>query len=165
MPILLPLLLLMSAIDPDPIVPHARVRGVSPLETRMIHDLLESSETARGLVAHIEHTDLIVYVQLTPEQLPGRAATRLVVAGPQNRYLRIVMGASTHPRDRGALLAHELQHALEIGRAPQVRDDRTLRELYREIGEDRHARNDFETTAARNVGAQVQREIGRVPLP
>jgi hypothetical protein len=161
MRILLSVLLMVSAPDPDPIVPHPRVRGFSHSETRLIRHLLDNSETGRRLVAEIEQTDLIVYVQLTPDQLPGRAATRLAVAGPQNRYLRIVMGAGTHPRDRGALLAHELQHAVEIGRARQVRDDRTLRDLYREIGEDRRALDDFETTAARNVGAQVLREMGR----
>ncbi len=159
MPIVLSALMLMSALDPDPVSRDPRVRGVSVHETRLIAELLACSETARALVAEIEASDLIVYVQFTPEQPAGRGATRLAVASPIYRYLRIVLGARTHPKDRPPLLAHELQHAVEIGRARDVRDDDGLRRLYGEIGEDPHARTGFETAAAREVAARVHREI------
>ena len=169
MPIVLSALMLMSGLDPDPLARDPRVRGVSIHETRLIAELLACSETARALVAAIEASDLIVYVQFTPEQPAGRGATRLAVASPVYRYLRIVLGARTHPKDRPSLLAHELQHAVEIARAPEVRDDEGLRRLYGEIGEDPHARTGFETTAARDVAARVQREMGnpksQVPNP
>ena len=161
MRIVLSVLTLMSMLDPEPVTRDPRVRGVSVHESRLIAELLSCSATANALVAEIEASDLIVYVQLTPDQPPGRAATRLATATPGHRYVRIVLGAQTHPKDRAALLAHELQHAVEIGRAPDVRDDSGLRRLYGAIGEDPHARTGFETAAAREVAARVQREMGR----
>ena len=136
-----------------------RLRGASPGESRMIENTLQRSPTARALADRIEASDLIVYVQLTIDLPAGRAATRLVAATDSYRYLRVVIGAMTHPADRGALLAHELQHALEIGSAREVRDVSTLRRLYERIGEDRHARFAFETAAARDVAQRVQREM------
>jgi hypothetical protein len=98
-------------------------------------------------------------VQLTIDLPAGRAATRLVAATDSARYLRVVIGAMTHPADRGALLAHELQHALEIGSAREVRDVSTQRRLNERIGEDRPARFAFETAAARDEAQRVQREM------
>jgi hypothetical protein len=155
----LPLAILVAAAVPCAAAPGARVRGASPTETRLIQDLLARSDTARALAAEIDATDLIVYVQLTGDQAAGRGATRLVTAGPLYRYLRIVVGAMTHPKDRGPLLAHELQHAVEIGRAPEVRDEEGLRQLYWRIGEDSRAQFAFETSAAREIGVRVLREM------
>jgi hypothetical protein len=143
--------------------PVPRLRGGSTAETRLIETTVSRSPTARALAEWIEGSDLIVYVQLTPDLPAGRAATRLVTATPESRYLRIVMGAMTHPADRAALLAHELQHAVEIGRDGNVRTDEALRRLYEHIGEDRSARYAFETEAAREVAARVQREISDPP--
>ena len=147
----------------DPRDPHPQIRGTSRNETRLIQEVLARSTTARGLAAEIEGTDLIVYVQYSAEQPVGRAVTRLAAATPEHRYLRVIMGPTTHATERGALLAHELQHAVEIGRDPGVRDENGMRRLFAEIGEDRHARFAFETTAAREIGARVLRELGLSP--
>jgi hypothetical protein len=157
--IALTLLVLMLTIVPCFADPPSRVRGISPKETGLIMELLARSETARALVSEIESTDLIVYVQYSAELPTGRAVTRLVTAAPEPRYLRVILGGMTHPADRGALLAHELQHAVEIGRVPDVRDDDGMRRLFAEIGEDRNARFAFETAAAREIGARVLREL------
>ena len=155
----LSLLLMLVSAMPAAGNPAPRVRGSSAHETRLITATLERSPTARLLADAIGSTDLVIYVQLSPDLPPGRAATRFVAATPAGRYLRIVLGIRTHPAERGPLLAHELQHALEIGRAPEVRDDEGVRKLYARIGEDRSARFSFETAAAREIGARVQREI------
>lgn len=143
--------------------PVPRLRGGSAAETRLIETTISRSPTARALAERIEASDLIVYVQLTPDLQAGRAATRLVTATPESRYLRIVIGAMTHPADRPALLAHELQHAVEIGQAGSVRTNEGLRRLYERIGEDRGSRYAFETEAAREVASRVQREISGPP--
>jgi hypothetical protein len=144
-------------------IPH--LRGVSPTDAALIRELLDGSPTARALANELDSTDLIVYVQLTASEPAGRAATRLVTATSTYRFLRLVIGATTHPRDRAVLLGHELQHAVEIGRAPDVRDIAGLRRLYRRIGEDRHARFAFETSAAREMGFRVRRELQDGPKP
>jgi hypothetical protein len=157
--IALSLLVLLAATAPSFADPLPRLRGTSPKEASLIRELLERSSTARALANEIEATDLIVYVQLTATEGAGRAATRLVTATNSARFLRVVMGAMTHPHDRAALLAHELQHVIEIGHAPEVRDIEGLRALYRRIGEDRAARFSFETAEARAVGWRVRREL------
>jgi hypothetical protein len=141
----------------------SRLRGTSKKETQLIENTISRSATARALADWIEASDLIVYVQLSPDVAGGRAATRLVTSTSESRYLRIVIGAMTHPADRSALLAHELQHAVEIGRAGEVRTDDGVRRLYERIGEDRNARSAFETSAAREVAARVQREVSTPP--
>ena len=160
---LLPLLLLLVVATPSAADPMPRLRGVSPAETRIIHDLLSRSSTARALADRIGSTDLIVYVELRADLTSIRASTRFVSATDGGRFLRVVLGAMSTPLERAMLLGHELQHVLEIGLDPGVRDDRGLRRLYARIGEDRNARFAFETTAARDVGERVRRELGSSP--
>ena len=159
MRITLSLLVAIAAAVPCAADPSPQIRGTSITETRIIQDLLRRSVTARTLAAEIESSDLIVYVQLSGDQPQGRAATRFAAASGPYRYVRVVIGSRTHPSDRAALLAHELQHALEIARAQEVRDENGLRRLYARIGEDPHAQFAFETTAAREVGSRVLREL------
>ena len=137
----------------------SRLRGTTPAESAIIAELLARSAVGRALAAEIEASDVIVYVELTVSVAAGRAATRLVATTGAGRYLRVVLGMRTHPADRAALLAHELQHVVEIARARDVRDDTGLRRLYAKIGEDRRALYAFETTEARRVAAEVRREM------
>lgn len=165
MRIALPLALLLAITSPSSADPLLHVRGATPKEVRIIDDLLDRSEIARALVAELETTDVIVYVQLAPDHAGGRAATRFVTAAGSHRFLRIAIGTMTPPPHRGALLAHELQHAVEIAREPDVRDDEGMQRLYARIGEDRAARTTFETTAAREVGLRVRRELSAPRRP
>jgi hypothetical protein len=155
------LVILLGTIVPPAAAAVPRLRGTSTKETRLIEYLLAHSATARALAEELESSDLIIYVELTASEAGGHAATRFVVATDSYRFLRIVVGAMTHPADRAALLAHELQHAVEIARAREVRDDEGVRRLYRRIGDDRAARHSFETTAAREIGLRVRRELIR----
>jgi hypothetical protein len=158
MPILLVLLLASAAASPA--APH--LRGASARETALIEELLARSAIARALAAEIEARDVIVYVQMTRTLARSRAVTGLVTAAGGTRYIRITIGAVPHRDDLAALLAHELQHATEIARSPNVTDDAGLRRLYRAIGEERGAGNAFETAAARDVGARVRAELSHV---
>jgi hypothetical protein len=154
--------LLVTAVSAsDETVP--RLRGTSTIEMRIIDDVLARSTTARMLVRELDAHDVIAYVQMVPGELPGRAATRFVTATAEYRFLRVVIGARTSPGDVGALLVHELQHVLEIARAPEVRDVATMRKLYQRIGENPNARFEFETTAAREVTLRARRELAETP--
>jgi hypothetical protein len=155
--VFLALLLILSV--PSAAQTLSRLRGATSADTRLIENTVDRSPTARKIADAIEASDLIVYVQLTVDLPAGRAATRLVAATDEARYLRVVIGALTHPADRGALLAHELQHVLEISEERAVRDVASLRRLYERIGEDRHARFSFETAEAREVASRVRREM------
>ena len=63
-------------------------------------------------------------------------------------------------RTRIGLLAHELQHAVELADAPEVRDDEGVRQLYRRIGSASDP-DHFETAAARRIERAVRMEVGR----
>jgi hypothetical protein len=115
----------------DPLVSHPRIRGISPRETRLIQEVLARSATARALAAEIEETDLIVYVQYSAEQPVGRAVTRLAAATNEQRYLRVIMGPTTHatdrPRSRRARRTRDATPVCRDRRGPpralRIRDD------------------------------------------
>ena len=156
---LLPVIVVLATLTwpcPD-LVP--RVRGASAKEAGLIRELLDRSATARLLASEIQGTDIIAYVEITARMPRGRAATQFVATTERGRYLRVLIGVDHNPDDLAELLAHELQHVVEIGRAREVRDTALLRRLYQSIGEDRFERTAFETTAARNVAARVREEL------
>ena len=159
----IPLVLLVAAATASSFTPPSleHVRGASPRETAVLRDLVARSATARTLAARIESEAVIVYVEIQAAMPRGRGATRLAATTPLARFIRITLAPVAHPDDLAALLAHELQHALEIARAPDVTSADDVRQLYRSIGEDRAATVAFETVAAQEVGARVRQELSR----
>ena len=65
---------------------------------------------------------------------------------------------TTPPFDVAPLLAHELQHAVEIAEHEEVRDAAGVRRLYVTIGRE-GATDEFETDAARSTERTVREEI------
>ena len=120
---------------------------------------LLDSPTVRALAAGLAATDVIVYVELTSSPRIGRAATMFVVGTRERRFLRISINASVSPWDLGPLLAHELCHALEIARAPEVRDRYDLRALYQRIGRVEADNTRFESAAALDTERLVRAEL------
>jgi hypothetical protein len=137
-----------------------RVRPLTPVAGQLVR---AGSPTFRELLRDIETTDLIVLIETGRwEQEEGRchASLRLQGATSETRFVRIWVDAWWRSRlDQAALLAHELQHALEIGLAPEVRTKGAVEAFYGRIGrESDHHR--FETVAARRAGAAVCAELG-----
>ena len=114
--------------------------------------------TVRDLLARLADTDVIVYVELTPSAQIPVARTKLVTAAAGARFLRIGINASVPFPEVAPLLAHELQHALEIAVDTGVVDEGGVRRLFTRIG---RARGDdrFETAAAQQVESVVRREV------
>ena len=152
------LALLLAAVTVlVPSVP--RLRGAAPRETAIIADLLARSPTARTLAASLSSVDVIVYLQIDTKLPRGHGATRFVTSTPSARFVRISLAPAGHADDLAALLAHELQHVLEIARAPDVIDSHGVRRLYHVIGNDRSATSAFETVEAQEVAREVRREL------
>ena len=153
-------LLLVAAATAASLTPPSlhNVRGASPRETALLQKLVARSATARALAAQLGVEAVIVYVEVRPSMPRGHGATRLAATTPLAQFIRITLAPGAHPDDLAALLAHELQHALEIARAGVTSSD-DLRRLYRAIGEDRTAAAAFETVAAQEVGARVRQEL------
>jgi hypothetical protein len=155
---LLAAVLLVPPADPTPAAVFLHVRGATPRMTRLISDAHARSAIVRDLVARLACSDAIVYVELTASPLVPRARTKLVAATGAARFLRIGINSGTPQDDMAPLLAHELQHAVEIGEREHVRDEAALRRLYLSIGRS-HGRDAFETDAARDVERIVRDEL------
>ena len=151
---------LAGSSSPDPAPDRASaVRPGSARARDLIERTLLDSPTVRTLAAGLAATDVIVYVELTSSPRIGRAATMFVVGTRERRFLRISINASVSPWDLGPLLAHELCHALEIARAPEVRDRYDLRALYQRIGRVEADNTRFESAAALDTERLVRAEL------
>jgi hypothetical protein len=156
------LLLAMSCslAAPEATIPMAHVRPVSASVNTLLTEATTRSSIVNQLVERLTGTDVIVYVELVASPEIPLARTKLVSGSPGARFLRISINGRNPPWDRVALLAHELQHAVEIATAADVRDDEGVRRLYARIGfpggTDR-----FETVAARRIEMLAREELAQ----
>lgn len=147
--------------------PSEVVRVVDPELRLLVLKGQERSATFRQLVEEIRGSRWLVFVQAG--RCPEKAAVACLLhfAGVYEGapYMRVLMTLQgRHPDSVIATLAHELQHAAEVIRAPGVVDSRTMRELFRRIGtiSVRSAAGiTYETDDARAVGEQVLRDLGQ----
>ena len=153
-------LMLSAAWHSDPGASSPVVRAMAPFVRALITDTAARSATVRELLARLACTDVIVYVELTGSMQVPVARTKLVTSAPGVRFLRIGINAALPSHDLAPLLAHELQHAVEIAENPSVTTEDGVRRLYerigRALGDDR-----FETEAARDVEWIVRGELRR----
>ena len=107
------------------------VRGNEPRILSLIAVGLSRSATFRRLVETLNGSDVIVYVdpKQTRQALGGYLAHNIVSRGGY-RYLHIAV--DTHGSDRRLvpLLAHELQHAVEVSQHPDALDENSLERLF-----------------------------------
>ena len=138
-------------------MPRVRANGDASIAA-LIREATERSATFRRLVATIDASDGIVYVEYGTCGHHVRACLAFTVqqAGP-NRILRIVVEAH---RDHGELLAaigHELQHAVEALGDPHVTDFHSLYSFFDRIAPTDKDR--FETIAAIQTEMDVFAEL------
>jgi hypothetical protein len=142
--------------DPPPRMPHIRSADRAMLD--VLREGSRRSPTFKRFVDEIEQSDLIVYVEATREVGPGmQAYLQLAGANAQLRFLRVVLRIPASAETLIARLGHELEHATEIARAPEVRDQAGLDAFYRRIGDDSGA--GWDTSAARSAGNIVLDEL------
>ncbi len=139
-------------------VSSVRVRGLDPLAVTLIEEARAGSATVRALFDRLDRSDLIVYVQLVPRFEKPRAATSIISAVPEARFVLISITTLSGQADRYLLLGHELQHAVELADAPHVRDRQAMSAHYERIGW-RDRPNVYETAAALDAGHAVRREM------
>lgn len=138
------------------------VRSTEPKIVMLIDAGIAGSATFRGLIETLNESDVIVYIQpnRTRQALGGYLAHNIVARG-QYRYLSISVEIAGSRRRLVSLLAHELQHAVEVAHAPEVRDPESLERL-----SDRltikfgcGVTSCFETQAAKDVEYIVKEEL------
>lgn len=141
--------------------PHRHVRATDRYMQRLIADGIDRSPTLHALIARLEATDVIVYIEPVSD-LPGTIAGRLVLLpyGGTQRYLRVQIELGRPPSETIGLIGHELRHALEVAEAHDVHDQASLVALYRRIGDrTSESLHRYDTSAARWAGRRVQREM------
>ena len=113
---------------------------------------MTQSPTLRALVEQVEAASILVFVE-GDIRMSERLGARLHFVTSVNgvRYVRVDVNCTLAPRRQIALLAHELQHALEIADRSDILDVEAMESLYEDIGFQtfEHGRHrSFETEAA-----------------
>ena len=144
--------------QPSVMASDTRVRGASARVVAIINKAAAQSETFRGLVDEIDHTDGIVYVAKSDCGSGVRACLLLTMTmmGP-NRLIRILVDPRAADRDLMASIGHELQHAVEVLSYPSVRSSSQMILLYKRICD--VCGRSFETNAAVRAGDAVRAEL------
>ena len=137
-----------------------RVRSSDHALADLVGLATRGSKTFRQLVASIEMTNGIVYVE------PGKCGHGvhaclqmwMQVSG-QNRFLRVVIDGATRHSDVETMssIGHELQHAIEALGDPSIRDGVTMFNFFKRFAPTDG--NRFETTAAVNAGNAIYDEL------
>ena len=139
------------------------VRPLQPRGARLLEDGMRRSSSLAALVSEIRESDLVVYVDLDPNEpgsLEGSLRFRGAAAGV--RYVRVWLQPRRCDAALIAMLAHELQHALEVARATWVSTTDAFRALFGTLGRSTNA-DHYETDAAQAMGARVRHELEQAP--
>lgn len=147
----------LSAAAPE--VP--RIRAESRRVAAWIARGRAESDTLRALLDRLERGDVIVYVEIDPGMRKGLdAGVTWLAATPSTRYLRASIRPDLPAREAVAMIAHELQHVLEVAEHPEVRSERALAALYARIGHSTGAAGGrWDTRAALRTGDRVRLEL------
>jgi len=155
-------LVLASAITAADRPPSGRhVRSADVRGQILIEKGVARSATFRHLLDRLDLSDVIVYVapKYTRPGLNGYLPHRMTVAG-SFRYLYVMVDLLGADDRVISVIAHELQHAVEVADAPEVRNDRSLTRLFARVQINFHCGEDcFETQAAIDVQYDVVGEL------
>lgn len=122
----------------------------------------ERSATFRTLVDRIDQLPGIVYIQPVVKMSRGMDAGLLhVVSGsPKTPILRVSIRTGLAGDYAIGVLAHELQHVVEVLTRTDLFDSRAMRSLFDALdAHDRSPSGVFETDEARAVAARVLEEL------
>jgi hypothetical protein len=150
----------------EPITESPRRPPIRSTDRRLrmlLEEGLRTSPTLRALVARLHASDVVVYLQCDGPAAPDGRLTFLSSAGGY-RYV-VVRMARFGRLQQIAMMAHELQHAVEIAEIPAIVDGESLEREYKRIGYINPWSSlpgvAFDTLAAVRAGEQVLRELMR----
>jgi len=154
-------LVAVPAAGADPVLAGSRIRSSDSAIVALIDQAIKRSPTFQRLVATIEASNGIVYVE------PGKCAqgvpaclTMWMVLNGSNRIMRVVIDRKRLDSDVELLRAigHELQHVIEVlSEQPAITDGTKMFFFYRRYAPT--GRDRFETPAATAAGEAVLNEL------
>ena len=138
-----------------------RVRSSDKTLTALIDEAKNGSPTFEKLIASLDATDGVVFVQKGRCQrgVPACLAWQVTLAGPY-RFLFVLVDERRPGADVAASIGHELQHALEVLAERSVRSADAIHLLYLRGMSPEYPRA-RETAAAEATGHAVFRELQR----
>ena len=136
----------------------SRVRSTDALIATVIDQASERSATFRRMVATINASDGLVYVEAGQCGRGARACLVTVRTAGPNRLLSIWVDTRTVDAEFMGLIGHELRHAIEVLSDPAVTSGHALSNFYQRHGS-RSAEGRFETQAAIEAGTAVSAEV------
>jgi hypothetical protein len=149
-------------VDGDtPLVPAIpRVRTDDAVLSGLIQQATDRSPTFQRLLAAIQTTDGVVYVERGRCGHSVRACLMLAITvSGANRILRVLVDGRRTDEQAMAAIAHELRHAMEILGDPSVRTGFGMYQWYSRNGSKQG--ETFETQAAIDTDHAVYRELKR----
>ncbi|HEY7533833.1 MAG TPA: hypothetical protein VH681_13745 [Nitrospiraceae bacterium] len=143
--------------------PNRSVRTTEPEVQALLDNATSRSETFRSLITALNESDIIVYVETSvtrAAKLRGHLVHRIVAKGT-HRYLRLRLNPFGPVEQRIGVIAHELQHALEIAQALNVGRSETVQSFFELIGftHGTQCGDCYETTRALDVERTVREEL------
>jgi hypothetical protein len=142
-------------------LPHVRSAGGDRRVVALLREAPRRSATLAALTAALDQADVVVWVDLQ-DSLPNRSGRlTLISAAHGYRYLALSLDARNLGDDRIGWLGHELTHALEVARAPEVQDASSMRRFFSRIACTKGPDGDFETSAAVDAGHVIRAEVSR----
>ena len=145
--------------------PH--VRALDPAAAALMAEGQQKSATVRDLFKKLDGTDIVAYVRIAAPSA-GTPKAALTFVG-KSKILRFVMAsiASDLPADRRIeMLAHELQHAVDVARLPWVTDNIQFQSYLSLTGwRDATTAVGYETATACRAERQARKEVRAVSLP
>lgn len=153
----------LGASAADPLVPASFLRTTSPWIASLVSQLPEHAPTLKGLVDRLRGARVIIYVEaLEHGSVAWDGRIRYVGVTPSTRYLRIELRRLS-PARTAAVLAHELQHAVEVVEG-DVGSAGEFDRLFHRIGfVVPGTPGHVDTLAAIRAGVQTLRELTGVP--
>jgi hypothetical protein len=147
-----------SAAAQDRTATGPRVRTANVKFVALIQMAAERSETFRTLVAAIDASNDIVYIEEGLCRHGVRACLIAVTATGKQRILRIRVSARAADIAVMATIGHELQHAIEVIGNPRVNSTEAMQQFYLRIGS-RGLTSAIETREAVEAGRKVTDEL------
>jgi hypothetical protein len=159
------LLFVISLAADQPARDGSHVRTMDTRLRAEIDEGLARSSLFRDLVARLDASDVIVYVESECAMSP-RLFARLtfMASGGGRRYVNVRVSCALTDSEQIAALGHELRHAVEIADAPAIINDASLAAEYARIGFASHGvrkGSGYESRAAIDAGQRVWAELNR----
>jgi hypothetical protein len=138
------------------------VRASEPQIAALIEEGVAHSLTFRHLVEALDQSDVIVYVdpKLTRQSLGAYLSHHVVVVAGV-RYLHVAIDTHGAHGRIVPLLAHELQHAVEVADEPDARDSQGVEKLFERLAIQFGCGGTscIETQAAKDIESAVSSEF------